>query len=101
MTISWFGSAPGGYAAVSLAVEFCVGTALGVVYFRGLLWNARLLAEGARLRVAVGLGVGRFVLLSGILTLAGLCGAMPLLVVALGIMVGRFAVMRSVRNLTR
>ncbi len=101
MTIGWFGDVSGYHVGLNLAIAFGAGAVLGFVYFRGLLWNARLFADGARLPVAIGLGVGRFILLGGLLTAASLEGAMPLLLVALGVLLGRFAVMRRVRDLTR
>ena len=97
MTVAWFASLSGG--EVGLAVHFAVGIVLGAVYFRGLLWNARLFAEGASLRVTVGLLLGRLVLLAGLLTLASMEGAMQLLVTALGVFAGRYVVMHAVRRL--
>jgi F1F0 ATPase subunit 2 len=92
MTINWL-------AGLGLLVYFGAGIALGAVYFRGLWWNARLFAEGASLAVTIGIGIGRFVLLGSMLTLASFEGAMPLLLVALGVLVARSVVMRSVRKL--
>ena len=99
MTIAAFASLPSGTAALSLAVHFAAGIVLGLAYFRGLWWNARLFAEGAALTVTIGLLVGRFALLAGLLTLASLEGAMTLLVMALGVLVARYAVMHRIRRL--
>lgn len=51
-------------------VFFGAGLVLGFFYFLGLWWNSRQLADG-RLRWAMLLAAGRFLLLSGVLTLAG------------------------------
>ncbi len=86
-------------ASLSLAVYFAIGIALGILYFRGLWWNARLFAEGASLTVTIGLLLGRFALLAGLLTLASLDGAMTLLVMTLGVLVARYAVMHRIGRL--
>ena len=99
MNISWLNSLPGWATVLSLLVHFAAGIVLGAVYFHGLWWNARLFAEGASLKVTIGLLIGRFVILGGLLTLASLEGAMPLLVMALGVLVARFAVMHRLRRL--
>ncbi len=96
--IGW-SSLPGLATALVLVAHFAAGVALGTAYFRGLWWNARLFAEGASLAVTVGLLVGRFMALGGLLTLASLEGALPLLMVALGVLAARSAVMRSLRTL--
>jgi F1F0 ATPase subunit 2 len=83
---------------MNLAIHFTAGILLGVIYFRGLWWNARLLASGGHLATSIALLLGRFALLGGILTLASLEGALPLLVMAMGILVARYAVMRGLRN---
>jgi F1F0 ATPase subunit 2 len=83
---------------MSLAIYFAVGILLGVIYFRGLWWNARLLASGGHLATSIALLLGRFVLLGGLLTLASLEGPMPLLLMAMGILVARYAVMRGLRT---
>ena len=99
MSISWLSGPPGWAAALVLLLHFAAGIVLGIVYFRGLWWNARLFAEGASLKVTIGLLIGRFVLLGVLLTLASLEGAMPLLVMALGVLVARFAVMHRLKRL--
>jgi F1F0 ATPase subunit 2 len=99
MKISWLNSLPGWAAVLVLLLYFGTGIVLGVVYFRGLWWNARLFAAGASLKVTIGLLMARFVLLGVLLTLASLQGAMPLLVMALGVLVARFAVMHRIKRL--
>jgi F1F0 ATPase subunit 2 len=74
------------------------GIALGMLYFRGLWWNARLFAGASHLTASVALMIGRFVILAGFLTLASLEGVLPLLVMALGILVARAGVMRRARS---
>jgi F1F0 ATPase subunit 2 len=80
--------------ALSLAGHFGVGFLLGLVYFRGLWWNARLFASGGCVITTIGLMLGRFLLLGGVLTLVSLEGAMPLLMTALGVLIARFVFMR-------
>ena len=99
MNISLLNSLTGWATSLSLLLHFTAGIVLGVLYFRGLLWNARLFAEGASLTVTIGLLIGRFVLLGSLLTLASLEGAMPLLAMALGVLISRFVVMRRLRKL--
>jgi len=73
------------------------GYGLGLLYFRMLWWNVRLLTSGARPVVAALLGAARFAGLGVILFLASRCGAQPLLVMALGVLAGRAAVLRRLR----
>lgn len=82
---------------VLLFAYFAGGIALGILYFSGLWWNARLFAERGSTRTIILLVLGRFALLGGLLTLASLQGAVPLLTMALGIFITRYAVMRKVR----
>jgi F1F0 ATPase subunit 2 len=84
--------------SLSLVIHFGSGILLGVIYFRGLWWNARLLASGGHLATSIALLLGRFALLGGLLTLVSLEGAMPLLVMAMGILVARYVVMRGLRD---
>ncbi|MGB7973012.1 MAG: ATP synthase subunit I [Roseiarcus sp.] len=84
--------------AVSGVLHFAAGFGLGMVYFRGVWWNARLFASGGRVTAAIALGLGRFILLGGLLALAALEGALPLLAMALGVLVARPLVMRRVRE---
>jgi N-ATPase, AtpR subunit len=81
-----------------LLAHVAAGAGLGVVYFRGLRWNARLLLQGGALRGSLALMAGRALLLTGLLTLAALEGAAPLLAMALGVFIGRFVVMRKTRS---
>lgn len=99
MSLICLNSLPGWAIALSLAGNFAAGTGIGVVYFRGLWWNARLFAEGASLRVTMGLLVGRLVLLGGLLTLASLEGALPLLLMTVGVLVARTAIMNRLKRL--
>ncbi len=84
---------------LDLAAHLAAGFLLGLLYFRGLWWNARLFASGGRVTTTIALIFGRFVLLAGLLTLASLEGALPLLVTALGVLIARPMVIRSVRQI--
>lgn len=86
--------------ALGLILHLAAGFGVGLLYFHSLWWNAQLLAAGGRLITAITLGLGRFILLGGLLVLASLEGALPLLAMALGILVARPAVMRRVREIT-
>jgi F1F0 ATPase subunit 2 len=90
------GLLPHAAAVLGAGAHLALGLGLGLVYFRGLWWNARLFASKGRAAMAVGLVLGRFVLLGGLLTLASLEGALPLLATALGVLIGRSVVMRRV-----
>jgi len=79
---------------LNLSAHLIAGILLGLVYFRGLWWNARLFTAGGHARTAILLMVGRIALLGGLLTLASLEGAGPLLVMALGVLIARAVVMR-------
>jgi hypothetical protein len=85
---------PVGTMPVSVVVHLIVGVGVGILYFRGLWWNARLLSQGDRTTTAIMVMIGRFGLLGVVLTLASLEGALPLLGTALGVLIGRSAVMR-------
>ncbi len=88
------------FFALNLAAYFAGGILLGLIYFRGLWWNARLFTADGHARTAILLMVGRVALLGGLLTLASLEGAGPLLVMALGVLIARFIVMRRLPSLT-
>jgi N-ATPase, AtpR subunit len=98
MSFLSFDSLPIGVMLIGIAAHLIAGGGVGILYFRGLWWNASLLSLGGRTAAAIILMVGRFALLGGVLTLASLEGALPLLVTALGVLIGRSAVMRSVRK---
>jgi F1F0 ATPase subunit 2 len=98
MSLLSFSTLPGWTAILALAIHLVAGTALGMLYFRGLRSNVRRLTADERLITTIGLMIGRFVLLGVLLTLASLEGALPLLVMALGVLVGRAIFMRSVRE---
>ena len=86
---------PVGSLSFVLAAHFAAGVGVGVVFFRALWWNTRLMVGGGPVSTALALMLGRFLLLGGLLTLATLEGAAPLLVTALGVFVGRFFVLRA------
>jgi hypothetical protein len=83
---------------IVLAAHLVAGAGVGVLFFRGLWWNARLIVDGGRVSTSVALIVGRLLLIGALLTLAALEGAAPLLVTALGVFFGRFFVMRAIGN---
>ncbi len=84
--------------AASLALHLTIGVALGIAYFSALWWNARLFATGLRAGTAIVLITGRLVLLSGLLALAALQGAVPLLATAFGVLLARSLVLRRYRG---
>jgi F1F0 ATPase subunit 2 len=84
---------------LALAAHLLGGIGLGLLYFQGLWWNARLFGEGGRVTTAVVLTIGRFVLLGGLLALTSLEGPLPLLVTSFGVLLARFGVMRRVRGI--
>ncbi len=84
--------------ALNLVLHLAAGFGLGLLYFRSVWWNARLFASGGRVTTAIAFGLGRFILLGGLLALAALEGALPLLAMALGVLVARPLVMRRVRE---
>lgn len=83
----------------SIAVHLGAGLLLGILYFYGVWWNARLFASGGRMGTSILVMLSRIALLGVVLTLASLKGALPLLVTAVGILLGRFIVMRRLRNI--
>ena len=95
MTLLLFGGLPIVSLPIVLAAHVAAGAGVGVLFFRALLWNARLVVGGGRVSAAVALTLGRFLLMGGLLTLAAFEGAAPLLAAALGVFVGRFLVLRS------
>lgn len=88
-------------AATVLTAVACagLGVVLGLIYFRGLWWNARMLAGGRPAKRVVALMLGRFVLLAAVLALVAHAGALPLLATALGLLAGRQFVLRRVRGM--
>ena len=82
---------------MTLSLNLLAGICLGLLYFSGLWWNAQLLAEPGRMRMAIAIMATRFALLSGALALAAVQGARPLLAMAAGILVARVLVMHRVR----
>ncbi|WP_158304356.1 ATP synthase subunit I [Beijerinckia indica] len=82
--------------ALVLGAHLFGGFLLGVIYFRALWWNTRLLAQGRRPLLAISIALARFVLLGGLLILASREGVAPLLATVFGLFVGRFLVLRGV-----
>lgn len=82
----------------SLLLHLATGFGVGLLYFRGLWLNARMFVSGDRVAAAIALGLARFGLLGGLLTLASLEGALPLLATALGVLIARPLVMRRVKE---
>ena len=100
MTFSFAGPSPGAMV-LDHAGHFVAGLLLGLVYFRGLWWNAQLFSAGGCLGTTIGIMLGRFILLGGLLTLVSFEGALPLLVTALGVLIARSSVIRHVREIAR
>ena len=71
------------------------GTGAGWLHFASLEWVANRIVEGQL--SAVGIQLGRLVLLGGILFLFAQGGALVLLTGAAGILLSRFIVLRGVR----
>ncbi len=98
MTMTMFDTLRTWTIVLDCLAHLAVGVIVGIVYFRTLWWGSRRFALGGRTASTVVVMIGRFVLLGGLLTLASQEGAMPLLTLALGILVGRFVVMRGTRE---
>jgi hypothetical protein len=96
MTMLLFDGMPIVSLPILLAAHVAAGAGVGVLFFRALSWNARLIVGGGRVSTAVALTLGRFLLMGGLLTLSALEGAAPLLAAALGVFVGRVFVLRSI-----
>lgn len=100
--MTWFSfthlSAPA--MALSLILHLAAGFGLGLLYFQSMWWSARLFAVSGRLTTAIALGLGRFILLGGLLVLASLEGAPLLLAMALGVLIARPMAMRRVHETT-
>jgi F1F0 ATPase subunit 2 len=79
-----------------LTTHLAAGFMLGLIYFEGVWWNARLFAEGRWIAAKIALALGRFLLLTGTLALTSLEGALPLLLTSLGVLVARPFVMRCI-----
>ena len=98
MTSLLFDGLPVVALPIVLAAHLGAGAGVGALFFRGLLWNARLIVEGGRVSTSVALIVGRFLLISALLAVSALEGAAPLLVAVFGVFVGRFFVLRAIGN---
>jgi len=85
---------PGWPPVASLAAHLGIGILVGLLYFSTLWRTARLFAEGGNAVTAVALTIGRFSVLGGSLSLAGLEGAGPLLALALGVRIARSVALR-------
>ena len=100
MNFPSFNALPAWAEVVSLFTHLGVGIVLGILYFRGLWWSVRRFSNGGSLVATIAVMIGRFVVLGGLMTLAGLEGALPLLVLALGVLAARATTIRSVREVT-
>ncbi len=100
MTVLSFNLLPPWMMAISVGAHLLAGFALGLLYFRGLWWNAQQLAVGGHLITTTALWFGRFAVLAGLLALTSSEGALPLLATALGVLIARPLVMRRVREAT-
>jgi hypothetical protein len=98
MSLAFIGVPPTFAASISVVAYLAAGMAVGVLFFRGLLWNARLIVNGGNVATSIFLLIGRFLLMGGLLTLAALQGAAPLFGAALSVLAGRFLVLRGVRD---
>jgi hypothetical protein len=81
---------------IVLALHVAVGAGAGLLFFRGLWWNTRLLVDGGPVLTALALIAGRFLGIGSLLTLTVFEGAAPLLATALGIFIGRFFALRAI-----
>lgn len=95
MTMLLFDGMPIVSLPIVLAAHVAAGAGVGVLFFRGLWWNTRLIVGGGRVSTAVALTLGQFLLMGGLLTLSASEGTVPLLAAALGVFIGRFLVLRS------
>jgi len=83
---------------LAIAASLLAGFAIGLLYFLGIWWQARLFAARGGGLIMIALILGRFAILAGALTLASMQGALPLLMAALGVFIARPVVMRRVRE---
>jgi hypothetical protein len=97
MSMADFAHQPGWALLVSVS-HLAAGTGFGLLYFHAMWRSVRFLAGGTALKAAVIAMAARFAILSGVLVLTSLEGAVPLLATALGVMAGRFLVIRGVRS---
>jgi F1F0 ATPase subunit 2 len=95
MSFTSFDNLPAWTVLLSLAAHLAAGIALGLLHFRTLWWSTRRLAQGGRAGTTVAMMIARFVLLTGLLALASLEGALPLLTMSLGVVGARSLVMRQ------
>ena len=83
---------------VVLAAHLAAGAGLGVLFFRSLWWNTRIMIGGGRISAAVALLAGRFLGMGALLTLAAMESPWTLLATATGVFFGRFLVLRALRD---
>ena len=83
---------------VVISTYAAAGAMGGAIFFRALWWNTRIIVGGSDVSKAVALALGRFGLMTGLLTMAALAGAAPLLATALGVFIGRLSALRSIRK---
>lgn len=86
--------------AVSLALHLAAGTGIGILYFHGVWRTTQRLASGNGIIRTIGLTLGRFAALGGVLFVVSLEGAPPLLVTALGVLIARAIVIRQTKEAT-
>jgi len=72
-----------------IAMHLAAGVVLGIVFFRALWWQTRLLAQGAAVSKIVMVMASRLLLLAGLLALASMEGATMLISMAIGVILGR------------
>jgi F1F0 ATPase subunit 2 len=95
MTLVPFNGLPLFVVSIALAAHLVLGSCAGVLFFRSLWWNTRIMIEGGSVSTALTLLLSRFVGLGGLLTLAAFEDAAFLLATAVGVFIGRFLVLRG------
>ncbi len=101
MSLASLDTLPPLMAFLGAGTHLAAGFVLGTAYFKGLWWSVRRFAGGGRMTTIIGLTIGRFVLLGGVLIFVSLEGALPLLMTALGVLGARFVIMRGPREIAR
>jgi hypothetical protein len=82
---------------LGLGLHLMLGGIVGLVYFRAVRLSAELFARGRQAALAIGLTVGRLLLVGGLLVAVAREGALPLLASALGFLLARAFAMRRAR----
>ena len=80
---------------MNIALSFALGMAVGAIFFFALSRGVRVLVEGGAVSTALGLTLGRFLLVGAFLYVTARAGAAPLLAASAGIFVGRYLVIRA------